>query len=382
MTIFDITSEERDLANAVEKVCSEILAPRAASTDENEEIPREQVAYLSDMGVLGLSLPEQFGGVGISSLGMSEVVAAIAGACTSTASIVTAHYLAVDSILIGGDDEQCNRLLPAMAEGSAIGAFGLTEPGAGSNPAEMTTRAVRIDDGWHLTGTKHFISNAGFADVIVVFAITDPDAGHRGISAFVVEPAKVTGVTVGAEEKTMGLRGSPVYEITFDCHLPAEAQLGADGTGFKTAMQVLDRGRIEVAAMSLGVSRVALEESIDWAVSRKVGGEPISHFQGIAFKLADMHARYRSALLVTAEAAHSRDTGEDFTIRSATAKLVASEAAGFITDEAIQIHGGYGFTRSLALERYARDVRIFRIYEGSSEIQRTIISRALTRPRR
>ncbi|MGO1736460.1 MAG: acyl-CoA dehydrogenase family protein [Leucobacter sp.] len=382
MTIFDVSPDERELTHAVEKVCAEILAPRAATVDESEEIPHTQLDYLSEMGVFGLGIPESHGGAGVSSIAMSEMVAAIAGACTSTASIVTAHYLAVDSILIGGDDAQHRRLLPTAADGSTLGAFGLTEPGAGSNPAEMSTKAVRTADGWHLTGTKHFISNAGFADVIVVFAVTDEEAGHHGISAFAVEPAQVAGVTIGSEERTMGLRGSPVYEINFDCVLPPEALLGAEGSGFKTAMRVLDRGRIEVAAMSLGVSRAAMNESIEWAASRKIGGRPISHLQGIAFKLADMHARYRSALLVTAEAAHSRDTGHDFTIRSATAKLVASEAAAFITDEAIQVHGGYGYTRSLALERYARDVRIFRIYEGSSEIQRMIISRALTQPAR
>ncbi len=377
--MFGVSDDEKMLIEAVEELSNEVLEPQAAKTDETEEIPHDVIKALANMGVMGLNLPEEFGGPGISSVAMTHMVAAIAGGCGSTASIVTAHYLATDSVLIGGTDEQKNAYLPRAASGEVIGAFGLTEPGAGSNPAEMSTKAVRTDNGWHLKGTKHFITNAGFADFVVVYAITDPEAGHRGISAFLVDTAKVEGIVVGGHEKTMGLRGSPVYEISFDCELPADALLGEEGQGFKTAMKVLDRGRIEVAAMSIGISRKAMEHAVAWSKTRHINGKPIAALQAIAFKLADIYARYQQAFLVTMDAAHSRDTGEDFTIKSATAKLVASEAAAFITDEALQIHGGYGFTRDFPLERYARDVRIFRIYEGSSEIQRTIIGRQLTR---
>lgn len=377
--MFGVSDDEKMLIEAVEELSNEVLEPQAAKTDETEEIPHDVIKALANMGVMGLNLPEEYGGPGISSVAMTHMVAAVAGGCGSTASIVTAHYLATDSVLIGGTDEQKNAYLPRAASGEVIGAFGLTEPGAGSNPAEMSTKAVRTDNGWHLKGTKHFITNAGFADFVVVYAITDPEAGHRGISAFLVDTAKVDGIVVGGHEKTMGLRGSPVYEISFDCELPADALLGEEGQGFKTAMKVLDRGRIEVAAMSIGISRKAMEHAVAWSKSRHINGKPIAAMQAIAFKLADIYARYQQAFLVTMDAAHSRDTGEDFTIKSATAKLVASEAAAFITDEALQIHGGYGFTRDFPLERYARDVRIFRIYEGSSEIQRTIIGRQLTR---
>ncbi len=377
--MFGVSDDEKMLIEAVEELSNEVLEPQAAKTDETEEIPHDVIKALANMGVMGLNLPEEYGGPGISSVAMTHMVAAVAGGCGSTASIVTAHYLATDSVLIGGTDEQKNAYLPRAASGEVIGAFGLTEPGAGSNPAEMSTKAVRTDNGWHLKGTKHFITNAGFADFVVVYAITDPEAGHRGISAFLVDTAKVEGIVVGGHEKTMGLRGSPVYEISFDCELPADALLGEEGQGFKTAMKVLDRGRIEVAAMSIGISRKAMEHAVAWSKTRHINGKPIAALQAIAFKLADIHARYQQAFLVTMDAAHSRDTGEDFTIKSATAKLVASEAAAFITDEALQIHGGYGFTRDFPLERYARDVRIFRIYEGSSEIQRTIIGRQLTR---
>ncbi|MBM7815846.1 alkylation response protein AidB-like acyl-CoA dehydrogenase [Brevibacterium paucivorans] len=377
--MFGVSDDEKMLIEAVEELSNEVLEPQAAKTDETEEIPHDVIKALANMGVMGLNLPEEYGGPGISSVAMTHMVAAVAGGCGSTASIVTAHYLATDSVLIGGTDEQKNAYLPRAASGEVIGAFGLTEPGAGSNPAEMSTKAVRTDNGWHLKGTKHFITNAGFADFVVVYAITDPEAGHRGISAFLVDTAKVEGIVVGGHEKTMGLRGSPVYEISFDCELPANALLGEEGQGFKTAMKVLDRGRIEVAAMSIGISRKAMEHAVAWSKTRHINGKPIAAMQAIAFKLADIYARYQQAFLVTMDAAHSRDTGEDFTIKSATAKLVASEAAAFITDEALQIHGGYGFTRDFPLERYARDVRIFRIYEGSSEIQRTIIGRQLTR---
>lgn len=377
--MFGVSDDEKMLIEAVEELSNEVLEPQAAKTDETEEIPHDVIKALANMGVMGLNLPEEYGGPGVSSVAMTHMVAAVAGGCGSTASIVTAHYLATDSVLIGGTDEQKNAYLPRAASGEVIGAFGLTEPGAGSNPAEMSTKAVRTDNGWHLKGTKHFITNAGFADFVVVYAITDPEAGHRGISAFLVDTAKVEGIVVGGHEKTMGLRGSPVYEISFDCELPADALLGEEGQGFKTAMKVLDRGRIEVAAMSIGISRKAMEHAVAWSKTRHINGKPIAALQAIAFKLADIYARYQQALLVTMDAAHSRDTGEDFTTKSATAKLVASEAAAFITDEALQIHGGYGFTRDFPLERYARDVRIFRIYEGSSEIQRTIIGRQLTR---
>lgn len=372
------TADEQELIDAVRAVSRDVLAPQAAEADANERVADDVIATLGEVGVLGLNLPEEYGGPGVGSVAMSHMVAAVAEGCGSTASIITAHYLATDAVLLGGTEAQRNDILPAAADGQLIGAFGLTEPGAGSNPAEMSTRAVRTETGWRLKGTKHFITNAGFADFIVVFAITDPEAAHRGISAFLVKPDELgDAISFNPPEKTMGLRGSPIYEFVIDAELPADALLGAEGQGFTTAMKVLDRGRIEVAAMSLGISRAALDAAIAWAKERKIGGKPINRLQGIAFKLAEMHAKYRAAWLLTMEAAAVRDSGEDFTLESATAKLVASEAAGFITDEALQVHGGYGFTRDFPLERYARDVRIYRIYEGSSEIQRTIISRAL-----
>lgn len=375
---FDISTDEQDLVDAVTRISTEVLAPQAAAADESERVSDATLKTLAEVGVLGLNLPEEFGGPGVGSVAMSRMVAAVTEACASTASIITAQFLATDSILLGGTDAQRAEWLPKAAAGEIIGSFGLTEPGAGSNPAEMSTKATRVEGGWHLKGTKCFITNAGFADFIVVYAKTDSEAGHKGISAFIVDTAAAAeGLNFNPPERTMGLRGSPVYEFTIDTVVPADALLGVEGEGFTTAMRVLDRGRIEVAAMSLGISKAALDAAVAWAGERRINGKPLNRMQGIAFKLADMYTRYRSAWLLTMDAAEQRDAEVDFTRSSATAKLAASEAAAFIADEALQIHGGYGFTRDFPLERYVRDARIYRIYEGSSEIQRTIIARSL-----
>ena len=374
---FDISADEQDLVDAVTRISTDVLAPQAAAADDSERVSDATLKTLAEVGVLGLNLPEEFGGPGVGSVAMSQMVAAVTEACASTASIITAQFLATDSILLGGTDAQRAEWLPKAAAGEVIGSFGLTEPGAGSNPAEMSTKATRVEGGWHLKGTKCFITNAGFADFIVVYAKTDSEAGHKGISAFIVDTAAAEGLNFNPPERTMGLRGSPVYEFTIDTVVPADALLGVEGEGFTTAMRVLDRGRIEVAAMSLGISKAALDAAVAWAGERRINGKPLNRLQGIAFKLADMYTRYRSAWLLTMDAAEQRDAEVDFTRSSATAKLAASEAAAFIADEALQIHGGYGFTRDFPLERYVRDARIYRIYEGSSEIQRTIIARSL-----
>ena len=377
---FDITADEQEILDAVTRISTDVLAPQAAAADADERVADETLQTLAEVGVMGLNLPEKFGGPGVGSVAMSQMVAAVTEACASTASIVTAQFLATDSILIGGTDRQRQDWLPRAAAGGVIGSFGLTEPGAGSNPAEMSTKATRVEGGWHIKGTKCFITNAGFADFIVVYAKTDSEAGHKGISAFIVDKKEARdGLSFNPPEKTMGLRGSPVYEFVIDAIVPADALLGAEGEGFTTAMRVLDRGRIEVAAMSLGISKAALDAAVAWAGERRINDKPLNRLQGIAFKLADMYTKYRSAWLLTMDAAELRDAEVDFTLSSATAKLAASEAAAFIADEALQIHGGYGFTRDFPLERYVRDARIYRIYEGSSEIQRTIISRSLSK---
>ena len=373
---FGIDPDDQTLADAIARFAAAELAPHAHAVDEDALSTVRYVPALAALGVMGMNLPERWGGPGASPTALVLSLSAIAGACTATASMIGAHYLATDALLIGGDDTLRQRYLPDAAAGRTLGAFALTEPRAGSNPADMACRAVLTGDHYHLSGTKHFISNAAEADFIVVFAKTDPTAGHRGISTFVVDRG-TPGLRISAPEKLMGIRGGHAFEVSLDCHLPLNQRLGEEGTGFRTAMKVLDNSRMDVAANCLGLGEVALAAAVDWARQRQVGGEPLAAKQGIQWKLADMKTRLEAAWLLTLQACAKRQAGVPFSMESSMCKLYASEAAAFITDEALQIHGGYGFTRDLPLERYVRDARIMRIYEGSSEIQRTVIARGL-----
>lgn len=367
-----LSEEERAFLAVLGRLCADRIAPQAAETDEDSRFVHPQIALLAETGLLGANLPEPHG-PGISAQCLLGAVEIVAGACASTASALTAHYLATDSLHLGGDAAVQARYLPAAAEGRALGAFALTERNAGSDPADMKTRALREGDGYRLKGAKCFISNGGVADFIVVYAVTDPAAGHRGISAFVVDKG-TPGFTPGRAERTMGLRGGHVWELDFDCWLPEENRLGPEGTGFRTAMKVLDNGRVEVAAMAIGIAQAALSAATDWAKSRIIGGLALADRQGIRWQLADMATDLAAARLLALEAARQRQSGVRFTEAASMAKLYASEMCHRVTDAALQLHGGYGFTRDFPLERHARDCRILRIYEGSSEIQRTIIA--------
>lgn len=362
-----LPDEERAFCEVLSRICADKIAPLAAETDETSRFVHRQLAALAEAGLMGANLHL------LSAQGLLRAVEIVAGACASTASALTAHYLATDSLLLGGDTALKDRFLPKAGEGITLGAFALTERNAGSDPADMRTRATRIGDDYHLKGAKCFISNGGVADFLVVYAVTDPAAGHRGISAFVVEKG-TPGFTPGRAEKTMGLKGGHVWELEFDCQIPAANRIGAEGSGFKTAMQVLDRGRLEVAAMCIGIAQAALDAATGWAKTRLIGGEPLAARQGIRWQLADMATDLQAARLLALEAARQRQNGERFSQAASMAKLYASEMAHRVTDAALQLHGGYGFTRDYPLERLSRDCRIMRIYEGSSEIQRTIIA--------
>lgn len=368
-----LSEEERLFCDVLERIVKERIAPRAAETDESAAFVHEQLATLAEAGMLGANLPEEHGGSGVSASALLRAVEIVAGGCGSTASALTAHYLATDSILIGGTDTQKAEWLPKAATGHMLGAFALTEPTAGSDPADMRTRAVRSGDGWHLKGNKCFISNGGVADFIVVFAVTDPDARHRGISAFLL-PKGTPGFEAGPPERTMGLKGGHVFSLSLDCHLPDTALIGEAGQGFKTAMQVLDNGRVEVAAQCIGMAQAALDAAKDYAKERVIGGEALSDKQGIRWMLADMALELQAARLMALDAARQRSLGHRFSKAAAMAKLKASEVADMVADTALQIHGGYGYTRDFPIERITRDLRIMRIYEGSSEIQRNIIA--------
>ncbi len=372
------SSDDRAIVDLISRFAAQELAPRAQAIDESAEFVSCHLPKLAESGILGMNLPQRWGGAGISTQALFAGVEVIAGACASTASMITAHFLATDSILLGGDDEQRERYLPRAAAGQVLGAFALTEPRAGSNPADMRTRATKTDEGYRVEGVKHFISNGALADFIVVFALTDAESGHRGISAFIID-RDTPGLQAGPAEKTMGLKGGHVFELSFDCVIPEENRLGVEGSGFETAMKVLDNGRVEVAAMCIGIAQAALDMAVAWARERQIGGRTLSEYQGIQWMLADMATELQAARLLAEQAVLLRQRGERFSRESSMAKLFSSEMAARVTDRALQIHGGYGYTRDLPLERFVRDVRIMRIYEGSSEIQRNIIAADLLR---
>ena len=374
----DFTAEDVALRDAVRRFAQRELAPRAAAFDESTAFVGAHLPQLAALGIMGLNLPEEFGGAGASALGLTAAVEEIAAACPATASMVTAHYLASDAILLAGSAEQQQRYLPAASAGKTLGAFALTEPAAGSNPADMTTCAVPSAAGFHLRGTKHFISNAAHADFIIVFARQPQVGPGAAIDAFIIDKG-TKGVGFASPEPVMGMRGSHVFEIALDCELPPQARLGESGSGFRTAMRVLDRGRVEVAALALGICQAALAATLGWITQRQVEGKPLAERQGVQWMIADMASEIEAARLLTWRAAALRQKGEHFAQAAAMAKLVASETAGRVVDRALQLHGGYGYSRRLPLERLARDARILRIYEGASEIQRNIIARHLLR---
>lgn len=375
MTRLGVTEEDQALADAVARYAAEALAPLARAIDEEERSASCHVPQLAALGVMGMNLPERWGGPGVSPTAMLLSLVEISRACAATSSMIGAHYLGTDAVLIGGDDAQRARYLPRAASGEWLAGFALTEPRGGSHPADLRTRAVRDGDHYRIDGVKHFISNAAEAKFLVVFAKTDATAGARGVSAFIVD-TDLPGVTVSSPEKLMGIRGGHAFEVALESvRVPAANRLGEEGSGFKTAMKVLDNSRLDVAATSLGIAEAALAAAVAWARERQIGGEPLAGKQGIQWMLADMKLRLEASWGLTMQALALRTAGEPFTLQSAMAKLHASEMVAFVTDAALQIHGGYGFTREMPLERYVRDARILRIYEGSSEIQRNIIAR-------
>lgn len=372
-----VTDDDQALADAVAKFAQAELAPRAQALDEQELSVTCHVPQLAELGVMGLNLPEHMGGPGVTPTAMLLALVEISKACAATSSMIGAHYLGTDAVLIGGNAAQHQAWLPRAASGEWLVAFALTEPRGGSHPADLRTRAVREGGHYRIDGVKHFISNAAEAKFLVVFAKTNLAAGARGVSAFIVD-RQTPGISVSSPEKLMGIRGAHAFAVSFDGVLvPADCLLGEEGTGFKTAMKVLDNSRLDVAATSLGIAEAALAAAVQWANDRQIGGEALASKQGIQWMLADMKLRLEAAWGLTLQATALRTAGQAFTQQSAMAKLYASEMVGFVTDAALQIHGGYGFTREMPLERYARDARILRIYEGSSEIQRTIIARAV-----
>jgi butyryl-CoA dehydrogenase len=368
-----------EMENMVQKTAYQFalkeLAPRAAEADDNKEFGQESIELLAQNGYMGLLIPEEYDGEGMTGFHYMLATEQIARACLSTAAILGAHNLAVYCLLLMGTEAQKARYLPQLATGEKLGAFALTEANTGSDVAAIAATANRENGDYVVNGVKQFITNGGLASLHVVFAKTDADKGHRGISAFMVE-SDTPGAKVTGEENKMGIRGTSTAQLLFDdCRVPADNRLGDEGDGFKLAMMVLDRARPGVGAQALGIAQAALDMALAYAKERVVFGEPLSKLQATRFALADMATRLDAARLLVYRAARLATRGEGrFSQESAMAKLFASETAHFVVDRALQIHGGYGYMKEYPIERLYRDQRILEIYEGTSEIQRLIIS--------
>src|ERR1700760_1519049 len=377
--MFGLTEEQRQLQSAVRSFAEGEIAPHVSEWDEKSEFPHEVVKKLGEMGLMGVIFPEELGGAGMGYVEYVLAIEELSRVDGSVGIIVAAHNsLCTNHIMLAGTDEQRKRWIPKLASGQWLGAWGLTEPGSGSDAGGARTTAVRKGDCWVLNGSKTFITNGGHADCAVVLAVTDKEKGTRGgISGFVMEKG-TKGFRPGRKENKLGLRASDTSELIFEaCEIPAENMVGKEGDGFKDAMRVLDGGRISIAALSLGMARGALDAAKKYAQERRQFGKAISEFQAIQFKLANMATELDAAWLLTMRAAPVKDEGKKVTMESAMAKLYASEAACRICDEGLQIHGGYGFIKDYPAEKFYRDVRLCPIGEGPSEIQRMVIAREL-----
>ncbi len=376
-------SKEHEMARALFKEFAEKeVKPLAQEVDETETFPRETVEKMAKLGFLGIPVPKEYGGQGCDPLTYVMCVEELSKVCGTTGVIVSAHTsLCCDPIMTYGTEEQKQKYLVPLAKGEKLGAFGLTEPGAGTDAQGQQTKAVLDGDEWVLNGSKCFITNGKEADVYVIFAITGT-VEKRGrmqkeISAFIVEKG-TPGFTFGTKEKKMGIRGSSTYELIFtDCRIPKENMLGQQGNGFKIAMHTLDGGRIGIASQALGLAEGALETTIAYVKERKQFGRTIGAFQNTQFQLADMSTKVQAAQLLVYKAAIAKATQKTYSVEAAMAKLYAAETAMEVTTKAVQLHGGYGYIREYDVERMMRDAKITEIYEGTSEVQRMVISGAL-----
>lgn len=369
-------SNEQEMARKLFKDFAEKEAkPIAAEIDENERFPRETVEKMQKIGLLGIPVEKKYGGQGCDTLTYVLAVEELSKVCATTGVIVSAHTsLACGPLMKYGTEEQKEKYLRPLANGEKLGAFGLTEPGAGTDAGGQQTKAVLEGDHYLLNGSKIFITNGGEADIYIILAMTDKSQGTRGISAFIVEK-DFPGFSIGTKEKKMGIRASSTTELIFkDCIVPKENLLGKEGKGFGIAMKTLDGGRIGIAAQALGIAEGALDRAVSYTKERKQFGRPIAKFQNTQFQLADMAAKVEAARYLVYKAAAAKDTQDVFSVEAAMAKLIASETAMEVTTKAVQLHGGYGYTREYEVERMMRDAKITEIYEGTSEVMRMVIS--------
>lgn len=379
---FELTEEQSLIRETVRDFAETEIAPSAAQRDEEERFDRELMFdSLAELGLTGIVFPEEYDGAGADYISYAIAVEELSRVCASTGVTLSAHLsLCANPIYLFGTEGQKQKFLAPLARGEKLGAFGLTEASAGSDAGSTKTTAVKDGDGWLLNGSKIFITNAGEAEIYVALARTDKDATkHHGISAFIIEKG-TPGFSFGKKEQKMGIRSSPTMEIVFEnCRIPADNILGEEDAGFKVAMKTLDGGRIGIASQALGIAQGALDQAVDYAKERKQFDKPISSFQGVSFQLADMATQIEASRLLVYNAAYRASAGLSYSQASAMAKLMASETAMKVTTQAVQILGGYGYTREFPVERMMRDAKITEIYEGTSEIQRLVIGTSLTR---
>ncbi len=375
---FVLSKEHQMLRKMYRDFAENEVKPLAEEVDEKEMFPTETVKKMGKLGMMGIYFPKQYGGAGADVLSYAMCVEELSKVCATTGVIVSAHTsLCCAPIFENGTEAQKMQYLPKLCSGEWLGAFGLTEPGAGTDASGQQTTAVLEGDHYVLNGTKVFITNASYADVFVVMAMTDRKKGNHGISAFIVEK-DFPGFSVGKHEKKMGIRGSSTSELIFeDCIVPKENLLGKEGEGFKVAMKTLDGGRIGIASQALGIGEGAIDEVIKYTKERIQFGKRLSQFQNTQFQIADMHTRMKAAQYLVYSAAIKKQAHEPYGIDSAMAKLFAAEAANDVTRRAVQLFGGYGYTRDYPVERMMRDAKITEIYEGTSEVQRMVIANAL-----
>ena len=364
-----------ELQTMYREFAQEQVKPLAAEIDKTERFPEETVAAMAEMGLLGIPFPEEYGGAGMDNLSYAQCVEELSKVCASTGVIVSAHTsLGSTPIYLFGTEEQKKKYLVPLASGQKLGAFGLTEPGAGTDASGQKTTAVLEGDHYVLNGSKVFITNAGPADIYIVMAMTDKTKGNHGISAFIVEKG-FPGFSIGKHEEKMGIRASSTCELIFEnCIVPKENLLGEEGKGFKIAMMTLDGGRIGIAAQALGIAQGAIDVTKEYVKTRVQFGKPLSSFQNTQFEMAEMQAMVDASRLLVYRAACAKDNHEPYSHLAAMAKLVASETASDVTRRCVQLFGGYGYTRDYPVERMMRDAKITEIYEGTSEVQKMVIS--------
>ena len=375
---FSLTEEQQLLKKTVREFAEAEIGPHAREWDEKQEFPRAVFTKLGDLGLMGVVWPAEYGGSGMSTLDYAIVMEELSRVDAGVALSVAAHNsLSSGHIFLAGTEEQKKKYLGPLARGEKIGCWGLTENSAGSDAGGTKTTAVRDGAHWVLNGSKTFITNGRVADTAVVMAVTDRAKGAKGISAFILERG-MKGFRSGKKEDKLGVRSSDTSELVFeDCRVPAENLLGKEGSGFVDTLKILDRGRIGIAAFSIGIAQAALEASMTYSLGRRQFGHPIADFQAIQFKIADMATKVSAARLLAWQAASLRDAGKEHKVESSMAKLFASEAAVEIALDAVQIHGGYGYLKEYPVERYLRDSKLGTIGEGTSEVQRLVIAREL-----